>query len=52
MIGFVAEYASGTITPDLAEIEAADWFEKDQLPPVPGELSIARKLIDWFVAQP
>ncbi|MEL7227792.1 MAG: NAD(+) diphosphatase, partial [Cyanobacteria bacterium J06576_12] len=51
MIGFVAEYASGTITPDLAEIEAADWFEKDDIPPVPGELSIARKLIDWFVTQ-
>lgn len=49
MIGFVAEYAGGTITPDLAEIEAAGWFEKGSLPPVPGELSIARKLIDWFV---
>ncbi len=51
MIGFIAEYASGTITPDPVEIEAADWFSASSLPPVPGELSIARKLIDWFVAQ-
>ncbi|MEL6470795.1 MAG: NAD(+) diphosphatase [Cyanobacteria bacterium J06623_4] len=51
MLGFVAEYAGGTITPDPKEIEAADWFTKHNLPPVPGKLSIARKLIDWFVAQ-
>ena len=49
MIGFIAEYASGVITPDPVEIEEASWFQKDSLPPVPGELSIARKLIDWFV---
>ncbi len=51
MVGFVAEYAGGELTPDLEEIEAADWFAKDELPPVPGELSIAWKLIDWFVRQ-
>lgn len=51
MVGFIAEYASGTITPEPTEIEAADWFTKDNLPPVPGELSIARKLINWFIAQ-
>lgn len=51
MVGFVAEYAGGELTPDLEEIEAADWFDKDNLPPVPGELSIAWKLIDWFVQQ-
>ena len=36
---------------DPVGIEAADWFTKDCLPPVPGKLSIARKLIDWFVEQ-
>ncbi len=51
MVGFVAEYAGGELTPDLEEIEAVDWFAKDDLPPVPGELSIAWKLIDWFVRQ-
>jgi len=49
MLGFVAEYKTGELTPDLEEIEAADWFTADQLPPIPGELSIAYKLIDWFV---
>lgn len=51
MIGFTARYASGDIVIDPVEIETADWFTKDNLPPVPGKLSIARKLIDWFVAQ-
>lgn len=49
MIGFTACYASGDIVIDQNEIEAAAWFTKDSLPPVPGKLSIARKLIDWFI---
>ncbi len=48
MVGFTAEYASGEIIPDPTEIEAAAWFHKSELPPVPSRLSIARKLIDWF----
>lgn len=51
MVGFIAEYASGTLVLEPTEIEAADWFAKDNLPPVPDKLSIARKLIDWFAAQ-
>ncbi|MEM8504387.1 MAG: NADH pyrophosphatase, partial [Cyanobacteria bacterium P01_D01_bin.1] len=51
MVGFVAEYAGGALVLEPAEIEAAAWFTKDNLPPVPGKLSIARKLIDWFVDQ-
>lgn len=51
MVGFTAEYASGDIVPEPGEIEDAAWFHKTDLPPVPGELSIARKLIDWFVVQ-
>ncbi|MEM9486085.1 MAG: NAD(+) diphosphatase [Cyanobacteria bacterium P01_F01_bin.116] len=49
MIGFTAQYASGDIVIDPVEIEAAAWFTRENLPPVPGKLSIARKLIDWFV---
>ncbi len=52
MIGFIAEYDSGTLTLDPVEIEAAEWFPKHNLPPVPGPLSIARKLINWFISQP
>ena len=51
MVGFTAEYASGTLTLEPTEIEAAAWFTKDNLPPVPSKLSIARKLIDWFTDQ-
>ena len=49
MIGFTASYAGGTICPEDTEIEAADWFTADHLPTIPGTISIARRLIDWFV---
>ena len=49
MIGFTATYAGGEITLDDSEIEDAGWFTADHLPPIPGKISIARKLIDWFV---
>jgi NAD+ diphosphatase len=51
MIGFTAEYAGGDIAADQDEIEDAHWFTANNLPKVPPKLSIARKLIDWFVAQ-
>jgi len=52
MIGFTAEYESGEITPDGIEIKEAAWYTKDNLPStLPGPISIARKLIDWFVNQ-
>lgn len=49
MIGFTATYADGEITLDDAEIEDAGWFTADNLPQIPGKISIARKLIDWFM---
>jgi NAD+ diphosphatase len=49
MIGFTAHYAGGEITLQDSELEAAGWFTADNLPPQPGRISIARKLIDWFV---
>jgi NAD+ diphosphatase len=51
MIGFTATYAGGEITIDDTEIEEADWFSVDNLPRIPGKISIARKLIDWFLAK-
>jgi NAD+ diphosphatase len=50
MIGFLADYTRGTISVDKAEIKDANWFSKDNLPPIPGKISIARKIIDWFMA--
>lgn len=51
MIGFTAEYESGEIRTDGQEIVEAGWFRADNLPQIPGKLSIARQLIDWFVAK-
>ena len=46
MLAFFADYAGGAISPDPAEIEAAGWFKRDALPPLPDSASIARRLID------
>jgi NAD+ diphosphatase len=47
MIAFHVDYASGEITPDEDEIEAADWFTPDRLPQaLPSTISISRRLID------
>jgi NAD+ diphosphatase len=49
MVGFTAEYAGGEVTMDMKEIVDARWFTADHLPTIPDKISIARKLIDWFV---
>jgi NAD+ diphosphatase len=49
MVGFTATYAGGEISLNDDEIENAGWFEVDNLPRIPGKISIARRLIDWFV---
>ncbi len=51
MVGFTARYAGGEIHVEEAEIAEARWFTADALPQVPPKISIARQLIDWFVAQ-
>ncbi len=51
MIGFIATYASGEIQIDGTELADAGWFTKEDLPLIPPKLSIARKLIDWFVTR-
>jgi len=48
MIGFTAEYDTGDICIDPAEITDAGWFPAGKLPPIPPKISIARQLIDWF----
>lgn len=51
MIAFTAAYVSGEIVIDKTEIEDANWFSADKLPTLPGKVSIARWLIDWFIAE-
>jgi NAD+ diphosphatase len=50
MIGFTASYGSGEIRIEPQELTDAAWFNKHKLPQLPPKLSIARKLIDWFVS--
>jgi NAD+ diphosphatase len=49
MVGFIAEYAGGQLSIDKNEIVDAGWFSVDNLPELPGKISIARRLIDWFI---
>jgi len=51
MIGFTATYASGEISLNDSEIEDAGWFTVNNLPRIPGKISIARKLIDGYLAK-
>jgi NAD+ diphosphatase len=51
MIAFTAEYAGGEIRVDETEITDAGWFGAQDLPLIPGKISIARRLIDWFVEE-
>jgi len=51
MIGFVADYASGELRLQEGEIEDAGWFTADALPGLPSGYSIARRLIEGFIAR-
>jgi len=49
MAGFTARYAGGFLKPDGVEIEDARWFDRDNLPQLPGPGSLSRLLIeDWL----
>ncbi len=50
MIAFLADYANGEIVLEKDELEDASWFSPHALPPVPPPISIARRMIDAFVA--
>lgn len=51
MVAFTAEYASGDLVLEEAEIEDAGWFTADTLPNLPSRISIARRLVDDFLEQ-
>ena len=50
MIGFIADYAGGELNADPAEIENAGWYSVYDLPELPPKVSIARRMIEEFVA--
>ncbi len=49
MAAFSSSYKGGTIQMDDREIEDAAWFSRDNLPPLPARISIARHLIELFL---
>ena len=51
MVAYVADYAGGEIQVDGRELEHAEWFDPHTLPKVPGPMSIAGHLIEWFVRE-
>jgi len=51
MIGFIVDYAGGELRIDPSEIEDAGWYKIDDLPQLPPRVSIARAMIDEFVAE-
>ncbi len=51
MVGFNADYVSGDIRLQRSELSKGSWFRYDQLPRIPQRLSIARRLIDAWLAE-
>ena len=51
MIGFRAEYAGGELTPDGEEVVESGWFDREHLPEIPRHGSIARAMLDAWIAE-
>ena len=49
MLAFTAEYESGEVKADGVELIEAGWYGVDEIPEIPGKISVSRKLIDWFI---
>jgi NAD+ diphosphatase len=50
MVGFTADYDSGKIHLQRSELSKGAWFDRDHLPHIPEKLSIARQLLDAWLA--
>ena len=49
MVGFTADYDSGELHLQKAELSEGGWFTRDNMPSIPDRASIARRLIDdWL----
>ena len=51
MVAFTAEHAGGEIRIDESELLDAGWYTADALPSLPDPITIARRLINWFVSR-
>jgi len=51
MAGFHADYAGGEIKLQCSELRKGGWYGPDELPRLPGKMSLARLLIDDWLRQ-
>ncbi|KAA6343816.1 NADH pyrophosphatase [termite gut metagenome] len=49
MVGFVTDYDGGEIQLQSEELSFGAFYTKDSLPELPGKISLARKMIDWWI---
>ena len=49
MVGFIADYKSGELRLQDEELSSGAFYTKDRLPEIPRKLSMARRLIDWWL---
>lgn len=52
MVGFFARAVGGELVVDHHELEEAGWYARDALPGIPPKASIARALLDAWLADP
>lgn len=50
MVGFTAEWDGGELQLQESELRKGGWFTRETLPNIPGKVSLARKLIDSWLA--
>lgn len=51
MVGYTADYAGGDLRLQKSELADGGWFRRDHLPPIPGKVSLARRLIDSWLEE-
>ncbi len=51
MLGFFADYQSGSLALQTEELHEAAWFSPDALPPIPKAGSMANRLIDRWLSE-
>lgn len=51
MVGFIADYAGGEIQLQEEELSSGEFYTRDNLPELPRKLSLARKMIDWWIEE-
>jgi len=49
MVGFTADYEGGELRLQRSELNKGGWYTRHALPPIPGRVSLARRLIDEWV---